>query len=83
LVNGSIQIGILSPSIVIIARDICKMNILASAIDEFSSLQNGLGVVDNDNNVKDSLAKKILRARAKANRYFHQNEGQPRVWQSS
>lgn len=72
LVNGSIQVGILSPPIVIIARDKYKMNILASAIDEFSSLQNGLAVLDR--NVRDPLVKKILRARAKGNRYFHQNE---------
>lgn len=72
LVNGSIQVGILSPPIVIIARDKYKMNILASAIDEFSSLQNGVAVLDR--NVRDPLVKKILRARAKGNRYFHQNE---------
>ena len=72
LVNGSIQVGILSPPIVIVARDKYKMNILASAIDEFSSLQNGLAVLEK--NTRDPLAKKILRARAKGNRYFHQNE---------
>lgn len=72
LVNGSIQVGILSPPIVIVARDKYKMNILASAIDEFSSLQNGLAVLDK--NIRDPLVKKILRARAKGNRYFHQNE---------
>jgi NitT/TauT family transport system substrate-binding protein len=72
LVNGSIQVGILSPPIVIVARDKYKMNILASAIDEFSSLQNGLAVLEK--NVKDPLVKRMLRARAKANRYFQQNE---------
>ena len=72
LVNGSIQVGILSPPIVIVARDKYKMNILASAIDEFSSLQNGLAVLDK--NARDPMVKKILRARAKGNRYFHQNE---------
>lgn len=72
LVNGSIQVGILSPPIVIVARDKYKMNILANAIDEFSSLQNGLAVLDK--NIRDPLVKKILRARAKGNRYFHQNE---------
>ena len=72
LVNGSIQIGILSPPTVIVAREKYKMNILASAMEEFSSLQNGLGVLEK--NVKDPLVKRILRARAKANRYFHQNE---------
>jgi ABC-type nitrate/sulfonate/bicarbonate transport system substrate-binding protein len=35
-------------------------------------LQNGLGVLEK--NAKDPVVKRILRARAKANRYFHQNE---------
>ena len=72
LVNGSIHVGILSPPTVIVAREKYKMNILASAMEEFSSLQNGLGVLEK--NVKDPVMKRILRARAKANRYFHQNE---------
>lgn len=72
LVNGSIQVAILSPPMVIVARDKYKMNVLASAIDEFTSLQNGLGVLEK--NLRDPLVKKILRARAKGNRYFHQNE---------
>ena len=72
LVNGSIQVGILSPPTVIVARDKYKMNILASAMEEFTSIQNGLGILEK--NVKDPLVKRILRARAKGNRYFHQNE---------
>ena len=72
LVNGSIQVGILSPPTVIVARDKYRMNILAGAMDEFSSLQNGLGVLEK--NIRDPLVRRILRARAKANRYFHQNE---------
>ena len=72
LVNGSIQVAILSPPTVIVARDKYKMNILASAIDEFTSLQNGLGVLEK--NLRDPLVKKILRARAKGNRYFHRDE---------
>jgi ABC-type nitrate/sulfonate/bicarbonate transport system substrate-binding protein len=74
LVSGSIQVGILSPPTVIVARDKYKMNILASAIDEFASIQNGLGVMEK--NIKDQrdAIKRILRARAKGNRYFHQNE---------
>ena len=72
LVNGSIQVGILSPPTVIVARDKYKMNILAGAMGEFSSLQNGVGVLEK--NIRDPLVRRILRARAKANRYFHQNE---------
>jgi ABC-type nitrate/sulfonate/bicarbonate transport system substrate-binding protein len=65
-------VAILSPPTVIVARDQYKMNVLAGAMDEFSSLQNGLAVLEK--NIRDPLAKRILRARAKANRYFHQNE---------
>lgn len=74
LVTGSIQIGILSPPIVIVARDKYKMNILAGAMEEFSSLQNGLAVLDKNVRDQRDLARRILRARAKGNRYFHQNE---------
>jgi NitT/TauT family transport system substrate-binding protein len=74
LINGSIQIGILSPPIVIVARDKYKMNVLAGAMEEFSSLQNGLAVLDKNVRDQRDLAKRMLRARAKGNRYFHQNE---------
>jgi NitT/TauT family transport system substrate-binding protein len=74
LINGSIQIGFFSPPTVIIARDKFKMNVLASAMDEFSSLQNGLGVLDKTLKDQRDLVKRMLRARGKGNRYFHQNE---------
>ena len=74
LVNGSIQIGILSPPTVIVARDKYKMNILASAMDEFTSIQNGIAVLDKSLQTQRDLVKRIVRARAKSNRYFHQNE---------
>jgi NitT/TauT family transport system substrate-binding protein len=74
LVSGSIQVGILSPPTVIVARDKYKMNILASAMDEFTSLQNGLAVSDRSLRDQRELVKRILRARAKGNRYFHSEE---------
>jgi NitT/TauT family transport system substrate-binding protein len=74
LVNGSIQVGILSPPTVIVARDKYRMNILGSAMDEFTSIQNGLGVLDKTLKDQRDLVKRILRARAKGSRYFHQNE---------
>ena len=74
LVTGSIQIGILSPPILIVARDKYKMNVLGSAMDEFTSLQNGLAVLDRSLREQRELVKRIARARAKGNRYFHQNE---------
>lgn len=74
LVNGSIQVGILSPPTVIVARDKYKMNVLAGAMDEFSSLQNGLAVSEKILKEQRDLVKRMLRARARGNRYFHQNE---------
>lgn len=74
LVNGSIQIGILSPPTVIVARDKYKMNVLGGAMDEFTSIQNGLAVLDKNLKDQRDLVKRILRARGKGNRYFHQNE---------
>ena len=74
LVNGSIQVGILSPPMVIVARDKYKMNVLGSAMDEFTSIQNGLGVLEKSLKEQRDLVKRIVRSLAKANRYFHQNE---------
>jgi NitT/TauT family transport system substrate-binding protein len=74
LVSGTIQIGILSPPTLILARDKHKMNVLANAMEEFTSLQNGLAVQEKTLESRRSFVKRILRARAKGNRYFHQNE---------
>ena len=74
LVTGSIQIGILSPPSVILARDKHKMNVLANAMEEFTSLQNGLAVQEKTLGSQRDFVKRILRARAKGNRYFQQNE---------
>jgi NitT/TauT family transport system substrate-binding protein len=74
MVNGSIQAGILSPPTVIVARDKYKMNILASAMNEFASLQNGLAVTEKVLREQTDLAKRMLRARAKGNRYFQREE---------
>ncbi len=74
LASNSIQAAALSPPVVIIARDKFKMNILAGAMDQFTSLQNGLGVSEKNLRGQRELVKKILRARAKGNRYFHENE---------
>lgn len=74
LVSSSIQVGILSPPTVIVARDKFKMNVLASAMDQFTSLQNGLAVTERNLQEQRELIKRILRARAKGSRYFHQNE---------
>lgn len=58
----------------IVARDKYKMNILAGAMDEFTSLQNGLAVSEGSLRDQRELVKRILRARAKGNRYFQLEE---------
>src|SRR5215813_14090861 len=71
IVNGVIQIAVLSPPTVILARDKFKLNVLANALDEFPSFfQSGLAVADKSLSSQNDLVKRILRARAKANRFF-------------
>jgi|SoiMethySBSTD1v2_1073268.scaffolds.fasta_scaffold331895_2 ABC-type nitrate/sulfonate/bicarbonate transport system substrate-binding protein len=75
VVNGAIQIAVLSPPSVILARDKFKLNILANALDEFPSFfQSGLAVADKSVSSQKDLVKRILRARAKANRFFFEME---------
>ncbi|OGQ80499.1 MAG: hypothetical protein A3F90_16540 [Deltaproteobacteria bacterium RIFCSPLOWO2_12_FULL_60_19] len=74
LVTNAIQVSAISPPWVLIGRDKFKMNILDSSIDKFASIQNGLAVHVKTLQEKPDLVKKILRAKAKAARYFEQNE---------
>ena len=75
IVNGAIQIAVLSPPSVILARDKFKLNVLANALDEFPSFfQSGLTVADKSVSSQKDLVKRILRARAKANRFFFEME---------
>jgi len=75
IVNGAIQIAVLSPPSVILARDKFKLNILANALDEFPSFfQSGLAVADKSVSSQKDLVKRTLRARAKANRFFFEME---------
>lgn len=74
LVTGVIQVAALSPPTVILARDKFKMRILASAVDEFANLQNGIAVSENFLRERRDSVKRILRARSKASRYFLENE---------
>jgi ABC-type nitrate/sulfonate/bicarbonate transport system substrate-binding protein len=74
LVTNAIQVSAISPPWVLIGRDKFKMNILDSSIDKFASIQNGLAVTVKTLQEKPELVKKILRAKAKAGRYFEQNE---------
>src|SRR5437867_1214427 len=74
LVSNAIQASAISPPWVLLGRDKYKMNILDSAIDKFASIQNGLAVSVKTLQDKPDLVKKLLRAKARAARYFEQNE---------
>jgi ABC-type nitrate/sulfonate/bicarbonate transport system substrate-binding protein len=75
IVNGAIHIAVLSPPTVILARDKFKLNVLANALDEFPSFfQSGLAVSDKSLSSRKDLVKRVLRARAKANRFFFETE---------
>jgi NitT/TauT family transport system substrate-binding protein len=74
LVTGVIDVAALSPPTIILARDKFKLNILGSAMDDLANLQNGTAVTEAFYRENRGLLKRILRARAKANQYFWENE---------
>jgi ABC-type nitrate/sulfonate/bicarbonate transport system substrate-binding protein len=74
LVAGSIQVTALSPPTVIVARDKFKVNILADTPKDFVSTQGGFAVTDRALADKRDLVRRMMRARTKAYRYFHENE---------
>ena len=74
LVSNAIQASAISPPWVLLGRDKFKMNILDSSIDKFASIQNGLAVNVKTLQEKPDLVKKMLRAKARAARYYEQNE---------
>jgi len=74
LAAGSIQIGVFSPPTVIVARDKYKMRLLATTSDQYYALQAGLTVSERMLKDKRPVIKHILRAMAKANRFFFENE---------
>ena len=74
LVAGSIQVTALSPPTIIVARDKFKVNILADTPKDFLSTQGGFAVSDKNLSDKRSLVRRMMRARSKAYRYFHENE---------
>lgn len=74
LISGAIDAAALSPPTVILARDKFNMNILGSAMDDLANLQNGTAVTEKMLRENRVLLRRILRARAKGNRYFFENE---------
>ena len=74
LISNAVQVIALSPPWVAVARDKFKMNILDSALDKFAGIDSGLAVSLKLLQEKPDQVKKILRARAKGNRFFLENE---------
>ena len=74
LVSGAIQVAALPLPSVILARDKFKMNILASAVEEYLELDRGIAVREDLLRDKRDLIKRMLRALAKARRYVLENE---------
>lgn len=74
LVAGSIQVTALSPPTIIVARDKFKLRILAESPRDMVSTQGGFAVADRSLAEKRDLVRRMMRARTKAYRYFHENE---------
>jgi ABC-type nitrate/sulfonate/bicarbonate transport system substrate-binding protein len=74
LVSNTVQVIALSPPWVAVARDKFKMTILDSALDKFAGIDSGLAVPLKLLQEKPDHVRKMLRARAKGNRFFLENE---------
>lgn len=74
LIAGTIDAAALSPPTVILARDKYNMTILGSAMEDLANLQNGTAVSEKFLRERRDLIRHMLRARAKASRYFWENE---------
>jgi len=74
LISNSVQITALSPPWVAVARDKFKMNILDSALERFAGIDSGLAVPVKLLQERPDLVKRMLRARAKGNRLYLENE---------
>ena len=74
LVSNTVQVIALSPPWVAVARDKFKMTILDNALDKFAGIDSGLAVPLKLLHENSDQVKKMLRARAKGNRFFLENE---------
>lgn len=87
LISNSIQVAGLTPPYVFLARDKFKMNVLESSIDKFPSIQQGIGVQVKTLQDQPDWLRRLLRVKAKATRFFHENERETaeilaRLWKS-
>ncbi len=74
LASNSIQITALSPPTILVARDKFKMNIRGEPPKDFVSTQGGFAVTDKLLAERRELARRMMRARTKGFKYFHENE---------
>ncbi|HWO40911.1 MAG TPA: ABC transporter substrate-binding protein [Candidatus Eisenbacteria bacterium] len=74
LLAGSIQVTALSPPTIIVGRDKFKLNVLAEPPGDFVSTQGGFAVTERVLAEKRDLVRRMMRARTKAYRYFHEDE---------
>jgi NitT/TauT family transport system substrate-binding protein len=87
LISSSIQVAALTPPYVFLGRDKFKMNVLESSIDKFPSIQQGIGVQVKTAQESPDWLRRLLRVKAKAARFFHENEKETaeilaRVWKT-
>jgi len=87
LVSNAIQVSALTPPYVFLARDKFKMNVLESSIDKFPSIQQGIGVQVKTFQDNPDWLRRLLRVKARAARFFHENEKETvemlaRIWKS-
>jgi ABC-type nitrate/sulfonate/bicarbonate transport system substrate-binding protein len=87
MVSNSIQASALTPPYVFLGRDKFKMNVLESSIDKFPSIQQGIGVQVKTFQDNPDWLRRLLRVKAKAARFFHENEKEvvemlARIWKS-
>jgi len=73
LASNAIQAAALSPPVVIVARDRFKMNVIASVLQEYPTIQNGVATTERTLRDKPKLIRSLLKARARASRQFHEN----------
>ena len=74
LASNSIQITALSPPTILVARDKFKMNVLGEPPRDFVSMQGGFAVTDKLLAERRELARRMMRARTKGFKYFHEKE---------
>ena len=77
LASNAIQAAALSPPTVIVARDRFKMNVLASVLQEYPTIQNGVATTERTLKAQPKAIRAIMKARAKASRQFHENPQVP------